>query len=130
MEILFPSLRKGKNWKIFLALQVPSDSQTVFRTNPTYLPTSRFAQSPFPNHWSVQIFFTSEIPLNVLIKVLEDNIIILIGQPGYCLIFILSNKGFYHLFGWISLSKTSVCLEGYNLLHMRKRLINSILFYP
>ena len=52
---MFPSLDEGKNCKIFLGLQLPSDHPTVFKTNQTYSAMPCFAQALvsmhyFPNH--------------------------------------------------------------------------------
>ena len=60
------SLNEGSNCKIFLGLHRLPDPPTVFGTNLTCLPTltSRFVwitpniQQYFPNHWSIQVFFT------------------------------------------------------------------------
>ena len=81
LQILFPSLNEGKNYKIFLGLQLPQDSNCIW--NKTYFPMPCFAwvlpnMKYFPNHRSLQIFFTSAIGPDILMNVLEDYIILLL----------------------------------------------------
>ena len=80
LKILFRNLKEGKNCTIFFASRL---SPTTFGTNQTYSPTPRIAQilpntQYLPNHWSMQIFFTSGIGHDILMKVFEDFIIFLI----------------------------------------------------
>ena len=49
----------------------------------------------FPNHWLMQIFLTSEIGPDILIKVLKAALYSLFRLAAFCLIFTLSkNKDF------------------------------------
>ena len=49
----------------------------------------------FPNDWSMQIFLTSGIGPDILMKVFEGPLYSLFWQADFCLIFILSkNKRF------------------------------------
>ena len=65
-EILFPSLHDGKNCKVFLCSPTPHFAQ-VFSS-----------MQHFPIIDQCRFFFTSGIGPNILMKVLEDYIIILI----------------------------------------------------
>ena len=81
LKILFPS--EEKNFKIFLASRFPPDLPTVFGTNQTFFPTPPFAQilpnmQYFPNHWSMEIFFTAGIGPDIMMNVFEDYTIFLI----------------------------------------------------
>ena len=83
LETLFASLNEGKKCSIFLGLQLRRDPPNVFETNQICSPTTRFARilpniKNFLHHWSMQIFFTSEIDPDILMNVLEDCIILLI----------------------------------------------------
>ena len=67
----------------FPGVATPPDPPTVFGTNQTCLPTSRFVQilpnmQYFSNQWSMQFFFTSGIGPDILMKVFEGYIIFLI----------------------------------------------------
>ena len=67
----------------FPGVATPPDPPTVFGTNQTCLPTSRFVQilpnmQYFCNQWSMQFFFTSGIGPDILMKVFEGYIIFLI----------------------------------------------------
>ena len=86
LKILFPSLKGGKYCKTFLASRLPQICN-IFSILPN--------MQHFPNHWSTQIFLTSGIGPDILMKVFEGYIILLFRQAGFCLIFIFSkNKGF------------------------------------
>ena len=98
LEILFPSLKEGKNCKIFLALRLPPDPAIVFGANQTFSPSPCFTEiflnmQHFPN--SMYIFITSGIGPDILSEVFENYIHCSFGQAGFCLIFIWSkNKAF------------------------------------
>ena len=76
--------KEGKNCKIFLVLHRLGDSPTVFGTDLTYFPTSKFncifssIQKYFHSHWSIRIFFTSGIGRDILMNVFEDCIVFVI----------------------------------------------------
>ena len=89
MELLFPSLKEAKNCKMFLVLWLTQDPSIVFGTKQTCPPALFYAQffpnmQYFPNHWSMQIFFTSGIDSDILMKVFQDYMYILyLGSLGF-----------------------------------------------
>ena len=83
--------------KIYLVLLLPPDPPPVFGTNQTCSPTPHFVQilpilQHFTNHWSMQIFFTSVIGPDILMKVFEDNIIFLVWAAWVLFNFYLKQK--------------------------------------
>ena len=81
LEILFPSLNKSKNSKIFLGLHRPPDRTTVEQTTFIHLHRTLLGFFPicniFPSLINVD-FFTSGVGPDSLINVLEDYIMFLI----------------------------------------------------
>ena len=89
MEQLFPSLKEGKNCRMFLVLRLTQDPPTLFETNQTCSRAPPYAQilpnmQYFPNHRSMQICFTSGIGPDILMKVIEGYMYVLyLGSLGF-----------------------------------------------
>ena len=90
MELLFPALKEGKNCKIFLVSRLAQDPPTVLGTNQTCSPAHLYDQllpnmQYFPNHWSMQIYFTSGI---------GPDIFFIWAAWGFFISILSKNKGF------------------------------------
>ena len=89
MELLFPSLKEGKNCKIWLVWRITHDPPTVFGRNQACSPAPLYAHflpniQYFANHWSMHTFFTSGIDPGILMKVFENFMYILyLGILGF-----------------------------------------------
>ena len=97
LEILFPSLKEGKNCKTFLASWLPQICN-IF----PILPNTQH----FPNRWSMQVFLTSGRGPDILIKVFEGYIILLILAGWLLFNFYLKQKQRFSVWSFTEIIST------------------------
>ena len=107
---MFPSWNKGKNYKIFLGLQLLRDSQLILEQRKLVL-QYRALLRLFPI-WNI-------FPIiDHLMNLLKDCIIN--GHPGFCLIFILGKYKGFQSESLLKMSPSSPSIKEFGLDGVRK----------